>query len=206
MARDIRILVLGKANLMRDGLCALLGAQDGFDVCAVLEADAGRIETAAVTPSPDVALVYLALLTGGGLSAIIATRRRWPNVRVLALTSRLDERIFVATTEAGVDGYLLESDSHTELLGAIRTVSKGGRYLASSIFVHGIGQPDKLTDRETQVMKLIAAGYRTREIAHQLLLSHKTIEKHRASLMRKLGVRTAVAVAAYATAQGHRTL
>lgn len=90
--------------------------------------------------------------------------------------------------------------------GAIRTVAKGERYLTRLIARQEISGPDKLTEREKEVTRLIAAGYRTREIADQLSLSSKTVEKHRTSIMRKLGLRSAAAVAAYAIAHGHLIL
>jgi two-component system, NarL family, response regulator NreC len=203
MARDIRIIVLGKANLMREGLWALLSAKQGFEVLAVLEADAAGLESASVTPPPEVAVVHFAVLTARELIAIITIRRRWPNIRVLALTSWFNERLFGATTEPQVDGCLLESDSHTELFAAIRAVSRGERYLAPSISLQGIGGADNLTHREKEVMRLIAAGYPSREIARRLSLSIRTIGKDRARLKRKLGLRSAAAVAAYAIAHGY---
>jgi two-component system response regulator NreC len=203
MARDIRILLIGKDNLMRAGLWASLREQEGMDVLAVLQSDAVAIESAAVTAAPDIGLVYFPVFTASGLGAVAAVRKRWPNVHILALTSRLDDRIFNAATEVGIEGYLLESDSQTELLCAIRSVSRGERYLTPSISLRGVSESDQLTEREKEVMKLIAAGYRTREMAHRLSLSLKTVEKHRASLMRKLGLRTAAAVAAYAIAHGY---
>src|SRR5581483_5968007 len=184
-------------------LRALLSAQEGFNVLTVLEANVENIESVTVESPPDVALVHFAILTADGFGAIAAIRRRWPGVRVLALTSRLDEPLLGATTEAGIEGCLLESDGHTELLSAVHSVSRGERYRTSSIALQSVGRPDKLTDREREVMRLIAAGYRTREIAQRLSLSRKTIEKHRASLMRKLGLRSAAAVAAYAIANGY---
>ena len=79
-------------------------------------------------------------------------------------------------------------------------------YIRSQAAVTRHNGPESLSDREREVMKLIAAGYRTREIAEQLSLSHKTIEKHRSNLMRKLGLRSATAVAAYAIANGYVVL
>jgi two-component system, NarL family, response regulator NreC len=203
MARDIRILLIGRDNLMRDGLWAFLREQDGMDVLAVLQSDAIAIGSAAVRAMPDVGLVHSPVLTASELGAVAAVRKRWPNVRILVLTSRLDDRVFNTATEVGIEGYILEGDSHTELLSAIRSVSRGERYLTPSISLEGISESAKLTEREMEVIRLIGAGYRTREIAYRLSLSLKTIEKHRASLMRKLGLRSAAAVAAYAIAHGY---
>jgi len=107
---------------------------------------------------------------------------------------------------AGIDGCISEGDSHTDLLAAIRTVANGERYVTRPVGNPDVSAVGVLTEREKEVTRLIAAGYRTREIAHQLSLSDKTIEKHRANIMRKLGLRSAAAVAAYAIAHGNLLL
>jgi DNA-binding NarL/FixJ family response regulator len=203
MAGHIRVLVMGKANLMREGLGALLSLQDDFEVLTALESEVDSIESAAVNPAPDVALVHLPILSVEGLGTITALRRRWPAARILLLSSRFNNHLLGTASEAGIHGHILESDSPKELLFAIRRLFSGEGYLAPSVSGDDIEEPDKLSDREKEVMRLIAAGYRTREIAHRLSLSLKTIEKHRANLMRKLGLRTAAAVAAYAIAHGY---
>jgi DNA-binding NarL/FixJ family response regulator len=202
MARDIQIVIIGKANLVRDGLWALLRAQAGTEVVTVIESDVEAIKSIVVRPIPDVAVIHFPTVTPGGLDAVAAVRRRWPAARVIALAPR-----FVSTAmEAGIDGRISESDSPMELLSAIRTVARGERYLTRSIARQDNSGPDKLTQREKEVMRLVAAGCRTREIAQRLSLSDKTIEKHRASVMRKLGLRSAAAMAAYAIAHGHLIL
>jgi two-component system, NarL family, response regulator NreC len=184
-------------------LWTLLRAQEGMEVLAVLETDVETIKSVDVEPVPDVAVMHFPLMTPGRLDAVSAVRRRWSAARVITLTCRLHERVVSTASESGVDGCIAETDSHTELLYAIRTVATGERYLPRSTAYESFGGPEQLTDREKEVMRLISAGYRTREIAHRLSLSSKTIEKHRASIMRKLGLRSAAAVAAYAIAHAH---
>jgi DNA-binding NarL/FixJ family response regulator len=132
MVRDIRILLLGRPNLLRDGLWALLRAQEGMKVLAVLETDVEAVTSVDAEPVPDVALMHFPLMTPDRLDTVSAVRRRWSTVRVIALTSRLDERVVSTASESGVDGCIAESDSHTELLYAIRTVAAGERYLPRS--------------------------------------------------------------------------
>ena len=100
MARDIRILVIGKANLVRDGLWALLRAQEGMEVLTVIENDVEAIKSVVVRPIPDVAVMHFPLMTPSGLDAVAAVRRRWPAGRVIALTPRLDDRVVSTATEA----------------------------------------------------------------------------------------------------------
>jgi len=206
MAHPVRIIVVGKATLLREALWALLRAEAGMEVLTALEGDVEAIKSVVMVPIPDVVVMHFSVVTPRGLDAVPAVRRRWPTVRVLALVGRLDDRISSAAAEAGIDGCICESDTHTELLSAIHTVAKGERYFTrSAVQPEGSGQ-EKLTEREKEITRLIAAGYRTREIAVKLSLSGKTIEKHRANILRKLGLRSAAAVAAYAITHSHLIL
>jgi DNA-binding NarL/FixJ family response regulator len=153
-----------------------------------------------------------------GLETISQLKRRWPTVRVLVLTFRRDEQLIDAALRSGADAYVLKNDSRTDLFTAIERISAGKRYLSPSVDgpvaeggrKSGDAKPRRkvtaagmLTEREREVMTMIAKGHRTREIAQFLSLSHKTVEKHRTTLMRKLGLRSATAVAAYAIAHGY---
>lgn len=206
VARPIRILIIGRPNVMRDGLLAILRIQERMEVLTALDSDLETIRSVIVKPAPDVALMHFPMVTSNSIEAVATVRRRWPTARVIVLTCRLDDRIVSTAMEAGINGCVSESDSHLELLSAIRTVADGEHYLTLSATAKDTSGPDNLTEREKEVTRLIAAGYRTREIAARLSLSGKTIEKHRASVMRKLGLRSAAAVAAYATSHGHLIL
>lgn len=206
VARPIRILVIGRPNVMRDGLLAILRIQERMDVLTAIESHPETIRSVVVKPAPDVALMHFPIVTPSSLETVDAVRRRWPTARVIVLTSRLDDRIVGTAMQAGINGCVSESDSHLELLSAIRTVADGEHYLTLSAPAKDTSGPDNLTEREKEVTRFIAAGYRTREIAARLSLSCKTVEKHRASVMRKLGLRSAAAVAAYATSHGYLIL
>ncbi|TLY88803.1 MAG: response regulator transcription factor, partial [Gammaproteobacteria bacterium] len=143
-------------------------------------------------------------------------KHRWPEVRVLVLTVRRDEMFIETALRAGADGYVLKSDSRAELFNAVHRVASGKGYISPSALDRMVtayaktsdrlpGRPrpaGALTSREQEVITLIAKGYRTREMAQLMSLSHKTVEKHRTNLMRKLGLRSAAAVAAYAITHG----
>lgn len=161
-----------------------------------------------------------------GPEAIAHIKRRNPEQRILVLTFHTDDQHVHAALSAGAEGYLLKDDSRLEMLTGVRAVLNGKSFLSPAIcerVVNGylgggsgsgssgsirlagtqssIGA-EVLSPREREVIKLIAEGYRTREIATFLSLSHKTVEKHRSNLMRKLGLRSAAAVTAYAIANG----
>jgi len=207
MSSKIRILIVDADNLLRDGLCALLRLESDLDVVGTLDSVAAIAQFAPGT-SPDIVILDIAGADSRGVKAIASVRDRWPQTRVFVLTFRHDDRALAEALHLGADAYALKSDSWQELGAALRGVVIGQRYISPAMH-EPVRTPevrhecDRLTDRERDVMRYIAMGRRTREIAQELSLSHKTIEKHRASLMRKLGLKTATAVAAYATANGY---
>jgi DNA-binding NarL/FixJ family response regulator len=213
MRRDLQVLIIGDEGLLRDGVCALINLAGGF---AVAEAISGPslLQTLPLSTSPDVVVADFGASAARGSEIAAAVRGRWPAVPLLVLTFQRDDESIEAALRAGVDGYLLTTDPRSELITALCTVIEGGRYFSPTIVdrvVNGSltpqapkqAAPDGLSDREREVMRFIAQGLRTREIAERLSVSHKTVEKHRTNLMRKLGLRSAAAVAAYAISNGY---
>ena len=217
MRRKTRVLIIDDENLVRDGVQAILELEEELEILGARSSGFTAAEFAAKS-TPHVVILEFALRGHNGSEVLADLKVRWPEARVLILTGRHENEFFEAALRAGADGYLLKSDSRSELMSAIRAVVDKKRYISPSLFDRAVkgylgtrlspqhGAPDGLSARERQVMKKIALGLRTREIALQLSLSHKTIEKHRSSLMRKLGLRSATAVAAYATAHGYLDL
>ena len=214
MGNKIQILVIDADSLLRDGVCALLNSEEQLQVIGAVGTTA-EIARVSLPAAPDIAIIDIAVPEATGIEAITAVRVRWPQIRVLVLTFDSDGRLLEEALQAGADGYLLKSDTRQALDAALRSVKEGERYVSPSIFdhvVHGYirkhtftrqHEIDGLSDRERDVMRRIARGQRTREIAHELSLSHKTVEKYRSNLMRKLGLKTATAVAAYAISHGY---
>ena len=150
-----------------------------------------------------------------GLEAIKDIKKGHPQVKVIALTVHKTEEYIVAALEAGADGYVLKDANHSELVMAIKTVLMGKRYLSPSIsekVIQGYldGRKgykattayDTLTQREREILKLIAEGYKNKDVADYLYISLKTVEKHRANLMRKLDLHNAAALTAFAIEKG----
>ncbi len=214
MLSRLRLLLVGDPSLSRDALSALLKTERGIDVIAAVAGDTEAVNTT-VLARPEVIITEFPPATGAQL--ILARRARWPQARILVLSAQPDHHAIEAALRAGVDGYLLNSDSRSELLAAIRSIAKGERFIsrsthtritivnteASAATLVARKAAELLSEREREVMQCVAAGLRTREIALRLSLSQKTVEKHRSNLMRKLGLRSAAAVAAYATAHGY---
>jgi DNA-binding NarL/FixJ family response regulator len=210
-----RILIIDEKGIMRDGLCALLSASEEFEIVGAESSGAEALKNAAST-APQLVIIDFSQAMQNGPDLIATFKTRLPGTRVLVLTFRKEDHIIDASLRAGADGYILKNDTCGELFTALRSIAAGKGFISPSICdrvmtgyvrtrdssrARGSGSGE-LTDRERQVMRMIAAGHRTREIADLLSLSHKTIEKHRTSLMRKLGLRNASAVAAYAISHG----
>ena len=198
---------------MRDGLVALLEADGTMDV---ISAAGSRREALQVLAQirPHLVLMDFSVALKTGPETIAQLKRRWPDLRVLVLTLRRDEQFLEDALRAGADGYVLKSDSRADLFNGIRRVAVGKAFISSAALDKMVttsgaktgtarAKPGSvLTNREQEVIALIARGYRTREMAKILSLSHKTVEKHRTNLMRKLDLRSAAAVAAYAITHG----
>jgi DNA-binding NarL/FixJ family response regulator len=214
MGRKYQVLLVDEEGLLRESLCARINLEEDYQVLGAVT-DATALEALCLPLSPDIVILDFGVLGLSGTEAVKAIRQRWPATRILVLTFRREDEIIEAALRAGVDGYLLKTDSGAEFVTALASIVEHKRYISPSIFdrvVSGyvrkhsraqLRNSDGLSDRERAVMRRIAQGYRTREIAEQLSLSYKTIEKHRSTLMRKLGLRTATAVAAYAIANGY---
>jgi two-component system, NarL family, response regulator NreC len=214
MRRKLQVLLVDEEGMLRDGLCATINQEEGLAVAGVI-AGTPALLSVSLPADPDILIVDFGAPGVSPRETVELARRRWPNVPILVLTFSRDEDAIEAALRLGADGYLLKTDRRDELLNAIRSVIAHKRYISPTVFdtvVSGFvsqqsqvkqTEPDNLSDREREVMRLIAQGLRTREIADRLSVSHKTVEKHRTNLMRKLGLRTAGAVAAYAISHGY---
>jgi len=212
--RTTTVLLVDEPGIPRDGLCALLESDSALEVIGVA---AGRREAvrALRAAQPHVVVMDLSVDPQQGRETIVHIKRRWPRVGVLVLIQPGREHIETAL-RAGADGYVLLDEECAELFNAVQRIASGRSYISPATLdrmvtsYRGVSDPasrrfpapEVLTGREREVIAMIAKGYRTREMAQLLCLSHKTVEKHRANLMRKLGLRSAAAAAAYAITHG----
>lgn len=214
MPKVHRVLLVDDHTILRDGLQAMLSSEPDFEVVGA-EADGREALRRIAQLKPDLVVMDLNMPKSSGMEIIAQLKRAHPSVRVVALTFHKEDRYIHATLEAGADGYVLKEDSRAELFAALRSVMSGKSFLSPSIcntvvsaYLTGPERPpdqapwDVLTPRERQVMKLIAEGNRTKEIATYLSLSRKTVEKHRTNLMKKLDLHSVSAVTAYAITNG----
>jgi two-component system secretion response regulator SsrB len=204
MGAQTHILIIDADSLMRDGLSALLNLQDDLRVIGAIGTSAaiGRV---ALPAAPDLVILDIDIPDYGGSQTITAIRDRWPLARVMVLTFERHEHALKTALQAGVNAFVLKSDTRSEFFAALHNLKEGKDFVSPGLMERSprSRRADGLSDRERDVLKRIAQGRRTREIANELSLSHKTIEKYRSNLMRKLGLKTATAVAAYAIAHGY---
>jgi two-component system response regulator NreC len=206
----MRVLLADDHAVLRAGLRSLLSSQPDIEV--VGEAETGQQATRKARElAPDVVLMDITMAGLDGISAVREIRAELPGTRVLALTMHDNINYLRQILEAGGSGYVLKKAADTELLSALRAVREGGTYLhdahARALLrtdAEGEGAESEmpghepLSEREVQVLRLIALGYSNRGIAEELALSVKTVETYRARIMEKLGLRGRVALVRYA--------
>jgi two-component system, NarL family, response regulator NreC len=214
MNDKVRIVLADDHTILREGLRALLTAED--EIVVVGEAQDGREAVRCVERlEPDLLLMDLSMPRMSGMDAIREIKKRYPDTRIIALTVHKTEEYLLTTLQAGADGYVLKDATHDELVMAIRTVMAGKSYLSPDVsekVIEGylVGKEssrslsawETLSQREREVLKLIAEGYKNKEIAEDLCISLKTVEKHRANLMKKLDLHNAAALTVYAVEKG----
>lgn len=212
----LRIFLADDHVLVRQGLKALIDAQPDMEV--VGEADDGRAALeGARLHRPDIVVMDVSMPIMSGTQAAESLRREWPDAKILALTAHEDKSYIRQLLSIGVSGYVLKRAAAEELIHALRTVAKGGFYLdptLASRVLNGLvqrpsmraGQAEGvLSDRESEVLRLIARGHSNKEIAAQLDVSVKTVETYKARSMEKLGLNSRAGIVSYAVQQGWLT-
>ena len=212
--QKIRVLVVDDHTIVRDGICALLGLAGDMEV--VGEAANGREALDMVTKfMPDVVLMDIAMPIMGGLEATRRICKEFPRVKVLALTQYDDREYVFPAIEAGARGFVSKRAASSELVSGIRSVHRGDSFLSPSVarlLVEDYQQGasirkshdpyEQLTDREREILKLLAEGYTTQKIADMLVISPKTVDAHKTNLMAKLDIHNRIDLVKYALRKG----
>lgn len=206
----LRVFLADDHPIVRDGLRALVEAQPDMEI--VGEAADGRsISAEAARARPDVVLMDLSMPGVGGLEATAEVRRANPGVRVLVLTAQEDAAYLQQALAAGAAGYVLKRTAAADLVHAIRRVVAGETYLDPGVAGQVVTRlmqeaaappPGALSDREAEVLRLVALGHLNKQIAAQLDLSIKTVETYKARAMEKLDLKSRVEVVRYAVRVG----
>jgi DNA-binding NarL/FixJ family response regulator len=214
MTSKHRIVLVEDHTILREGLRSLLREHDNLQV--VGEAADGRSGIRlTLSQKPDLVLMDLSMPKMNGFEAIREIKKTEPDIKIIALTVHNTEEYILMTLQAGADGYVLKDATHDELIMAIRQVLSGKRFLSPSVSgkviegylegkknTHFTSPMDSLTHREREVLKLIAEGHKNKDVAEFLCISLKTVEKHRANLMRKLDLHNTSALTLYAVKKG----
>jgi len=210
----IRVLVTDDHAIIRDGICALLSLTGDIEAVGVAANGKEALEMVREL-TPDVVLMDIAMPIMGGVEAIRRIRKEFPKVKVLALTQYDDKAYVFPVIEAGASGFISKTAASSELTTGIRSVHRGDSFLSPSVArflvedyqqiasMKGSQDPyEQLTNREREVLKLVAEGHTTQEIAAMLVLSPKTVEGHKTNLMSKLDIHNRTELVKYALRKG----
>jgi len=202
-----RVVVVEDHTLVRQSLVKTINAEEGFEVVA----DAGRGDEGLAQiakNSPDVVLLDITMPGGNGLEVAAQMRSAAPNSRFLFLTMHDDDVSISKAIALGADGYVLKTASTDELLTALRAIAEGGSYLSPAVarrvidLAGGKSPSANLTDRELEILRLLASGARPGQVAEKLFVSIKTVKNHLTSVYAKLGVQTGAQAVAEAYRRG----
>jgi two-component system response regulator NreC len=212
---NVRIMLADDHAMLRTALASLLGAEPDFEV--VGEAGDG-VEAIAMAQElqPDVAVIDITMPRIGGLEAVRQISLCSPQVRFLVLTMHESEELLLHALRAGASGYVVKKAAHTDLIEAIRAVHRGEAFLNASALRlvlqdyitrsdeggRAVSSHENLTERQREVLVLVAQGYTNQEIADRLVLSVKTVEKHKSDVMQRLGFSNRAALVSYSLRTG----
>jgi DNA-binding NarL/FixJ family response regulator len=210
MTDTIRIVVADDHTLVRQGICGLLAETADLEVVAEVGSAAEARDRIAQT-NPDIALLDISFPDGSGLEVAKALASEQPRVRVIILTMHDDAAYVLKAVDAGVRGYVLKDAPPSELRQAIRSVFREGVHFSPTVVSHltaairgegsalDQGSPvSKLTPREKDILVRVAEGHTSKEIAQELGISHRTVESHRESVMKKLEIHSVAGLTRFA--------
>jgi DNA-binding NarL/FixJ family response regulator len=211
-----RIVIADDHVLVREGLKAIVGRRTGFEIAGEAGDGLQLLTLLKRIPAPDAVILDISMPKLRGIEAIREIRVIHPDTRVLVLTMHRDEDFLCQAFLAGADGYLLKDDVTEELFDALEAVIKGEVYISSLLGVElrnawirtyrgqkGVPAADVLSTREKEVLKLVAEGESSKEIADRLCISVRTVDHHRASIMEKLHLKGTVDLIRYAMTKGY---
>lgn len=208
----ISVLVVDDHTLVREGIVSLLNAEPLVKVIG--QAETGEEGVAkAIELRPDVVLMDISLPRLSGLEATARIKASHPAIKVLVLSMYDNDEYVIQVLKYGASGYVLKKAMAQELINAIKTICNGETYLYPSIATKLVNQvvrstekarvdQDPLTERENEILAYVAKGYTNKEIAEQLIFSNRTVQTHRANIMKKLGFHSTVELVKYAIQKG----
>lgn len=209
----LRIILAEDHKTVREGIKILINSEPDMEIIGEAGDGEAAIKMTAEL-NPDIVIMDVSMPEMNGLKATKRLKREFPDVKVLTLTRHTDDGYLQQLIQAGSNGYVLKQSAPTELIRAIRLVSQGDSYLDPALTEKVMGgyirqsnalrgaKKVELTDRETEVLRLVAWGYSNKEIATRLEISVKTVEAHKANAMAKLNIKSRIDIVRYAILQG----
>lgn len=209
----LRIILAEDHRTVREGIKMLINSQNDMEIIGEADDGAEAIDMAEEL-TPDLVIMDVSMPVLNGLKATKRIKRHRPEIKILTFTRHTDDGYLQQLIQAGSDGYVLKQSAPTELIRAIRLVSKGDSYLdpalTEKVMDGYVRQSNalrgakkvELTDREVEILRLVAWGYSNKEIAAQLIISVKTVEAHKANSMSKLNIKSRIDIVRYAILQG----
>ncbi|MBU0494118.1 MAG: response regulator transcription factor [Chloroflexi bacterium] len=204
---ELRVLIADDHLVVREGLRTILEVADDFEVVGEAADGAEAVQQAGAL-QPDVVLMDLRMPHVDGIAAIQQIKARWPQIEVVILTTYDDDQNIVQGLRAGARGYLLKDTDRQTLYAAIRAAARGESLLPPAVAARLLARlespapPSPLSDREQQVLALLAEGKRNKDIAEQLVITERTVKAHVTSIFNKLEVNSRAEVIAVALRDG----
>jgi DNA-binding NarL/FixJ family response regulator len=200
------LLLVDDHTLVTDGLIALLGADNNFDIKGVAQSGIEAIEMLKALKI-DVVLMDVDMPEMNGIDAVKFIKKNLPDIRVIMLTMHDEKAIIKQLQDIGADGYLIKNSPKAELINAIKTVAAGDQYFSETVNELLLKTDEKpsisaelegLTEREIEIITLIAEGLSNKEIGEKLFISHRTVDTHRTNLMTKLNLHNVAGIVRFA--------
>ena len=204
----MRVLLVDDHTLVRAGVRRILEAEEGLRVVEEV-ADGTAVTAALERTSVDVVVLDLTLPGQDGLDVLSEIRARWPDLKVVVLTMHSEAGYVSRAVREGANGYLLKDSAVQDLVSAIQAVMEGGEFFSPAVqrtlnqsLRGGAPTLETLSEREREVLRLVAEGLPTKQIAAELNISSRTVDTHRANLMRKLDLHSVARLTQFAIREG----
>ncbi len=210
-----RVLIVDDHQLIIDGLKGFLIGNDAYQVVGEANTGSDAIKLAEVL-SPDLILMDIEMPGISGIQACLEIKKQYPETKVIIISMHNEKQLIKKIIDQGADGYLLKNSSKDEVLDAMGKVSAGGIYLSQDVTMLLVGQDNpqssghgsdtlaisNLTEREIEILELVAEGLTNKEIGEKLIISHRTVDTHRTNLMKKLEVTNVAGLIRFAFKNG----
>lgn len=201
----MRVFLTDDHAVLIGGLIKIIEEEDGLEVVGSAGSSQETLDKL-TQKKVDLLITDYNLPDEDGLSLVRKVKRKYPDMKILVLSMHDEGHLVKEILKEGIDGYLIKKDSHNELINAIYTIKAGKSYLSSDINkilirgLNGEGETRLLTDREREILKLIAKEYTNKDIAEELFISERTVETHRKNIFRKTGTNNMVGLIKFAYA------